>query len=46
MKAGDLKYPVQVNEYEYNPFLQHDPSFQALRMFERKNGVVGICKRV
>lgn len=40
MDAGDLKHPVQVNEYEFNPFLQHDPNFQALRAFEREHGIV------
>ena len=42
MEASDLKYPPQLNEYEFNPFLLFDPKFQELRAFEQKHGIVAM----
>ncbi|KAF4840320.1 NADPH-dependent conjugated polyketone reductase C1 [Colletotrichum siamense] len=38
--ATDLKYPPQLNEYEFNPFLLSDDNFRKLREFEVKHNVV------
>ena len=38
--AKDLKHPPQVHEYEFNPFLLHDPKFQELHKYEVERGVV------
>jgi hypothetical protein len=38
--AEDLKHPPQIHEYEFNPFLLHDPKFQELRKYEVERGVV------
>ena len=44
MDAKDLRHPIQVNEYEFNPFLMIDPTFQALRAFESKHGIVNMSE--
>lgn len=44
MNAPDLRHPILVHEYEYNPFLAFDPSFQALRDYEAKHGIVNISE--
>lgn len=38
--AKDLKHPPQIHEYEFNPFLLHDPKFQELREYEVERDVV------
>lgn len=38
--AKDLKHPPRIHEYEFNPFLLHDPKFQELRKYEVEQGVV------
>ncbi|KAF2767996.1 Aldo/keto reductase [Teratosphaeria nubilosa] len=40
MEAEDLKYPPQLNEYEFNPFLLSDLKLQELRAYEHKHGIV------
>lgn len=42
MDSADLKQKPQVNEYEFNPFLLHDPSFQKLRKYEADHGIVSM----
>lgn len=38
--AGDLKHNPEINEYEINPHLLHDPKFQARREFESEHGII------
>lgn len=42
MDAVDLKHKPQINEYEFNPFLLHDPRFEALRKYEAEHGIVNM----